>query len=270
MDASVRKMLLGSVALVALTSAHGARAADMPVHKAPPPWSWTGFYAGGNAGYGIARDPGTFANQILSPAFPLTVPRYNFSPAGVIAGGQVGFNWQFTPHWVGGLEADIQASDQWDNFTCILNCLNVPAIGSLNGTTVQQRLPWFGTVRGRVGWTNGPALWYLTGGLAYAELRTDINTIQQTGAPVLFRFSDKRTGWTIGGGVEHRLTGNWTAKVEYLYMDLGSVAHSFTYTANDPLVGFPTSNAYTSEIRDHIVRLGLNYKFGGDPDAVSP
>src|SRR5712691_2756455 len=208
MDASVRKMLLGSVALVALTSAHGARAADMPVHKAPPPWSWTGFYAGGNAGYGIARDPGTFANQILSPAFPLTVPRYNFSPAGVIAGGQVGFNWQFTPHWVGGLEADIQASDQWDNFTCILNCLNVPAIGSLNGTTVQQRLPWFGTVRGRVGWTNGR-------------------------------------------GVEHRLTGNWTAKVEYLYMDLGSVAHSFTYTANDPLVGFPTSNASTSELSDH-------------------
>jgi outer membrane immunogenic protein len=245
-----------------------ASAADMPVKapviKAPvaTSYDWTGIYLGANVGYGVARDIGNFTNKILSPAVPPTTETFNFSPAGFIGGGQLGFNWQFDPHWLIGFEADIHGSGQDDHFTCILNCLNIPAIGELNGTTVEQKLKWFGTARVRFGWTNGPVLWYATGGLAYGQLDTDINTVQQTGTPVRYSFSDTKTGWTAGGGVEVRLAGPWSAKAEYLYLDLGSVSHSFLYTANNTLVGFPTSNAYTSAIRDHIIRAGLNYNFG--------
>src|SRR5262249_20702680 len=76
-----------------------------------------------------------------------------------------------------------------------------------------------------------------------------------------------KTGWTVGGGLEYRLAGNWTAKAEYLYMDLGSLSHSFVYTANNPFIGFPTTNVYSSSIRDHIVRVGLNYQLW---DAAGP
>src|SRR5262249_2688253 len=161
------------------------------------------------------------------PVLPPAAEQFNFSPAGVVGGGQAGFNWQAAPFWVLGIEADLQASGQRDDLTCIQNCLTATAFTSPNGTRVEQGLNRFGTLRGRAGWTNGPALFYLTGGLAFGELQTDVTTQQQVGTPVLFGFSDTKTGWTVGGGLEYRLAGNWTAKAEYLYMDLGSLSHSF-------------------------------------------
>jgi outer membrane immunogenic protein len=267
----MRGLLLATIAFAMLPLADSAGAAGMPV-KAPaaaplPIWTWTGFYVGGNVGYSIARDPGGFESLVLAPGNAPTPERFNFSPAGTVGGAQLGWNWQVLPNWVLGIEADLQATSQSDAFTCIQQCLNVPRVPELNGTTVNQHLRWFDTVRGRVGWANGPTLWYLTGGLAVGQVRTSISTIQEFSfVQNLLTFNDTKTGWAFGGGLEFQVYGNWTARAEYLYMDLGSIAHSFLYTAP----GLPsTNNIYNSAVRDHIVRAAVNYKFDWGDAAVA-
>jgi outer membrane immunogenic protein len=257
----MKNWLYVSAALLAIGVSMSARAADMAVKVPPAPvpaWTWSGYYAGLNLGYGIGSDPGGF--NIVAPGSGVspTPERFNYSPAGVIGGGQIGINWQVDPHWVWGAEADLQGSGQSDHFTCVQQCLNVPGV-SLNGTTVNQQLNWFATARSRLGWSNGPALWYATAGFAVGEVRTAINTIQQASPAVPFSFNDTKGGFVLGGGLEYRLWGNWTAKAEYLYIDLGTISHTFTYPAP-----FPSINTYESHVRDSVVRLGLNYKFG-DP-----
>jgi outer membrane immunogenic protein len=83
-------------------------------------------------------------------------------PQGVIGGGQIGYNWQWSVV-VLGVEADLQSSRQHDNQTCATFCDPTPG-GSI--ALIEQKLPWFGTLRARAGWTNGPTLLYLTGGVA--------------------------------------------------------------------------------------------------------
>ena len=278
----MRNWLYANAALLAIgvtmhaLTVMSAQAADMAVKVPPVPvpawnpgWSWSGYYGGVNLGYGIGSDPGGF--NIVAPGSGVspTPERFNYSPVGVIGGGQIGVNWQVDPHWVWGVEADLQGSGQSDNFSCVQQCLNVPGV-SFNGTTVNQELNWFATARGRLGWSNGPALWYATAGFAVGEVRTAINTIQQASPAVPFSFNDTRAGFALGGGLEYRLWGHWTAKAEYLYIDLGTLSHTFTYPAP-----FPSINTYDSHVRDSVVRLGLNYKFGdpgmfNDPAPAGP
>jgi outer membrane immunogenic protein len=93
---------------------------------------------------------------------------------------------------------------------------------------------------------------YATGGLAYGG----VNTSETIGGTA-FSATDTRVGYTVGAGIEGALGGNWTAKLEYLYVDLGRVSGSFT-----PAGGVITS-AYSSRITDNVLRVGVNYKFGG-------
>src|SRR5262249_22490897 len=126
--------------------------------------------------------PGNVLVPVGTPLYGAP-PNFNLSPDGVIGGGQIGYNWQFSPIWVVGIEADIQGSAQKDTRTCVLPCgtgINtvptvVGALFPVNFTTysIEQKLQWFGTVRGRLGYTNGPALFYVTGGLAYGEVQTN-------------------------------------------------------------------------------------------------
>ncbi len=240
------------VAAIAAAVFCGAPALATP--PAATAFDWTGFYVGGNLGTGVGKNPSRTA--VHDPVFvndPL-IDIFTTSPRGAVGGGQIGFNWQVSPHWVWGIEADIQASGETDSTTCVTVC--TPVIGT--ATRVSQKLPWFGTLRGRLGWTNGPALYYATGGWAFGKVATDYTVQIQNGLD-FHNFSHTQSGWTIGGGIETQLVGNWTAKIEYLYMDLGDVAEFFSYTP------FPASNfTESSAIRNHVVRAGLNYKFG-DP-----
>ena len=211
-------------------------------------FNWSGFYLGANVGYGVARDPSQ--STIFSGGAALSFDSFNLSPRGVLGGAQVGYNWQAAPNWVFGIETDIQASAQTDGTTCVRFCQ------TLLITQASQKLPWFGTLRGRLGWTNGPALFYATGGLAYGQVTTDYTITSLPAVVVQQRFSHTKTGWTAGGGIETKLAGNWTAKAEYLYIDLGKVNGSFGYPP-DPFISF----VETSAIRNHIARVGLNYKF---------
>ena len=232
----MRRFRFAALAAVAVFGfASAASAADLPVKApvyAPPPvWSWTGFYLGVNAGGSIGRDPTT-----------LNTPTENLgsatlSPAGFIGGGQLGYNYQFAPNWVAGIEGDFQGASQKDSACFLTNC----------EFSVDQKVEWFATLRARVGYTNGDWLWYVTGGGAWAQIQNDFAFSGGAGSA-----SFDQSGWVIGGGVETHLTGGWTAKLEYLYMDLGSITDT---TPNAPNV------TQTSNIRDNIVRVGLNYKF---------
>ena len=147
-----------------------------------------------------------------------------------------------------GLEADIQGSGLKDDRTNI-NFRNLSIVN------YGQKLDWFGTARARIGLANGPVLAYVTGGVAYGGVN---ETVSQTlGGAALPTFASGRTevGWTIGSGIEAALSGNWTGKIEYLYIDLGG----HTDIGASPFV---RTNLLT-EVKENIFRAGLNYRIGG-------
>jgi outer membrane immunogenic protein len=245
------------VAAAAFTGmAVSAQAADLPLkavtYKAPisSVYDWTGFYFGVNAGVGVGSD----RTRLSIPN--ITSEQTNLSPLGAIGGAQVGYNWQ-RQNWVLGIETDFQGSSQRDDHTCLFVCV------ATNRLTFDRKLDWFGTARGRIGYTTGPVLGYFTGGFAYGNVKTTIGEtvlIGPGGLPPLRAVSASieneqvHTGYTIGSGVEAALGGNWTGKLEYLYLDLGSRNATYTF-ANTP-------HTVDTRYRDNIFRAGLNYRIG--------
>ena len=228
-----------------------ASAADLPARvytKAPiaQVYDWTGFYLGANVGIGVSRGTGSqFIDTILTQN-----PSSVVGGTGAIGGGQLGYNWQ-AGNIVLGVETDIQGSGVHDNRTCTWEC----SAGIINA--YDQRLDWFGTVRGRVGWATGPVLGYVTGGLAYGDVKTD-EMITSAAGSNHFSWDKIKTGWTIGGGMEASLGGNWTGKIEYLYLDLGSQSAT-------QRLGNAANLTASLDIREHIFRAGVNYRFGDKP-----
>ena len=267
------KRIFASLTIL-LAGTFAASAADLPARvytKAPAPvvevYNWTGFYIGGNIGYSWGRsdDYSTFTNGAGAVLFANS-DRRNLD--GVVGGGQIGYNWQVT-NWVWGFEADIQGTDEKGSrlFTCPTGACTPPfgVVAVFPGPAVSvspmdQKLEWFGTVRARAGILASPrVLLYATGGLAYGEVRT-----AETIGAGLFGFSNSETraGWTVGAGIEGAISGNWTAKLEYLYIDLGRTTGAFTTTIGALGGGVLTSN-YSSHITDNVLRAGVNYRFGG-------
>ncbi|HEX5508181.1 MAG TPA: outer membrane protein [Pseudolabrys sp.] len=262
------KSLLSAVLLAAGISA--AYATDLPVkapaYKAPilavPP-SWTGWYAGINAGYGFGSVGNTF-NLNPPTGNPFDTINASNHLNGFIGGGQVGYNYQITPNsWVAGIEADLQYTNfkGSDSFSGVVPPLFRP--GSRFVYNQDQRVDWLATVRGRLGWTPGDHtfLLYATGGLAVGGVKaSDSLSLVGGGATITWAgdSSTTRAGWTIGGGIEARVAENWTAKLEYLYYDLGHL----TVAANSvPATGIVGTTDF--EFRGNIVRAGLNYRFTG-------
>jgi outer membrane immunogenic protein len=278
------------IAIVAGLIAPAALAADIGV-KAPlpapaPTWSWTGWYAGVNAGASFGRAktdfnvaPFTLLGGIftLGPGFAGSDTAF---PSGFMGGGQVGYNWQWSPLIVLGVEADIQGALEREttnfsnNFTCLRCTFGTAGTGFANYTT---QIDWFGTVRARIGyvWGNGNVMSYITGGLAYGEVKID-GTNAVSGAVIgnpaatfsgtqAFGHSQVNTGWVAGYGTEGRLAlTNWTWKVEGLWMDLGTIDTTGVQVIT-PHGGLPgaTGGQLTTHTRftDGILRGGLNYKF---------
>ena len=261
-------------------------AADMavraPAYKAAPPvaiYNWTGFYIGGNAGYSWGRSSTNVSYFNTVTGAPIVLPPGSvtsggFDMNGAIAGGQIGYNWQ-SSNWVFGLEADAQWSGERGSSryncaattvggVCLPGLTFLPAGVTGTALNVDQSLEWFGTVRGRVGVLVTPkVLFYGTGGLAYGSIKTTGtlagNTPNGVAVTSIGSNSSTRVGWTVGAGVEGKLSSNWSAKLEYLYMDLDSYR-----TGSFTLAPLATIGANVdSRFRDHILRVGLNYTFGG-------
>ena len=262
----MKSILLGGVIAAMLGLATPSQA------QPAAPYNWTGLYVGGNVGYSWGDSDITTSFFNNTTGLLLATTAGSFDMNGWLAGVQLGYNWQYG-RWVFGIEGDFQwtGQDGGRGATCPIAgfgagpCNNLTFGAGLNqpiGSTFNQSLDWFATLRVRAGLTLTPTiLAYVTGGLAVGNIDTDGTIAGFTGAsvPVVTAFgsSDTNWGWTIGAGVEAALSGNWTAKFEYLYMDLGSVSTVGYNLANV----VPLRVNYESDITDHILRIGLNYRF---------
>jgi outer membrane immunogenic protein len=260
------KRILSAVMLTAALTAP-ALAADLGARtytKAPaiaPVSNWGGLYVGGNLGYGWG-DGNTDFSFLPNPVeFGINNASLSTRSTGVTGGAQLGYNWQIGSV-VTGLEADIQGSGIKGSAratpTSALTSLPVPN----NVLSSEQRLAWFGTVRGRVGVTVTPELLlYGTGGLAYGRVDASANSQFLDGdeAQAPAGVSKTKVGWTAGAGAEWMFARNWSAKLEYLYIDLGSESAIGDVTQKQVLVPFAVG--YTWHTRENIARVGVNYHF---------
>jgi outer membrane immunogenic protein len=249
-----------------------AFAADLPARmplKAPPmaapAWSWSGFYIGVNAGYGFSRDRevdtiGQVAANAATVADGARPPFASLEPSGFVGGGQIGYNWQ-TGGWVFGIEADIQYSDIKEDVTIVTTGVAFPGV---RNNHFSQELEFLGTVRGRLGFAWERSLIYATGGFAYGGVKNSANFFgPQPGNVRQFtgNFDNTETGYTVGGGFEHAFGSNWSFKLEYLYYDLGDTTVAVNVIPGSGGGGTGYFSTFSND--GHIVRAGLNYRFGG-------
>jgi outer membrane immunogenic protein len=254
----MRRWTFSGVALVALAGA--ATAADMPVRvQAPPPppvWSWSGCYMGVNAGYGWGRNHFTDVTQ-TSGGTVFSYTDFDLDSKGAFGGGQFGCNWQASAV-VFGVETDIQWANVKGNVLFPNAIFDVPSV-FLN-TEVTSELRYFGTVRGRIGYSFAPwALLYATGGFAYGEVQSSLSFPSVTGIPTPFIDYARRThyGYAVGGGWEALLTPRLSVKAEYLYVDLGAGTHQFVIAGD--------TYSWSERMKIHTFKLGLNFLW---PSAV--
>jgi len=244
----MKKRLIGLAAMAALISAP-ALAADLPVKAGPPPlpaWSWTGCYFGGQAGgafgYDMITDVGTLAGVPFSAGGVPggTVP---IRPYGWFGGGQVGCNYELPAHYVIGIEGD------GGELGLTSNTILQP--GTTTNTRIGINSGALGDVTGRMGLAVGQMLIYVKIGWAFYDGRPAISSL----APGFAGTSNVGTfnGYTVGGGFEFHLMGNWTAKLEYLHYGFENLNFN-VLAAGGP---FP----FQELLRMDTIRLGVNYKF---------
>ncbi len=260
------KALFAAASLLALTIASGASAADLPRKSvAPvfvaPAFTWTGFYVGLNAGYGWGESKVDVTQNPSSAAFGAIPFGYTAKPDGFIGGAQIGYNYQINA-FVVGIEADFQFSTMKKTGGVQGLPLTAGGFQPISASQTESKMDYFGTIRGRVGFTPiDRLLVYGTGGVMFANIKNDSFTQY---ADVVFNpafryvgsSSSSKTGYVLGAGAEYAFTNNITAKIEYLYYDLGKSNY----------IGLRTGAAnfsvnYDVKNTGNIVRAGVNYKF---------
>ena len=282
-----RLMLTASAALLAM-SVLPASSADLarPILKASPaalPISkWTGFYIGANVGGGWANRDVDYSpndlNALVSAGQGLAPPpSASFRTSGALGGFQVGYNYQFAPAWLVGIEGDFQWSGvKGSGVSSGVHAVTIPFT-----LPVEESNKWFGTIRGRLGVL--PAsniLVFATGGFAYGRVEHNGAWINNSNGFFIFNngpgtistncgpgtcwtgsSSGISSGWTFGGGLEYQFLPRWTLKAEYLYVSLAGRA--ITESATATLPGFPTPSSFNgnfSHTNFNVARVGLNYR----------
>jgi outer membrane immunogenic protein len=287
------RKVLGLVG-AALVFAGPAFAADLPF-KAPamplgPVLSWTGWYIGATAGYGWTNQgiddslTSTFCNVTLvgcravdvpnaSTALAAAIPpHFSTNPKGFIGGGEIGFNQQ-VGQFVWGVEADLSGADIKGSDTRSFAATFAPAntvnvLGSAN-----EKLDFFGTLRGRFGFLlTPPLLVYATGGFAFGHVSATTTLTETVGGAcfcgpsptVAASSSATLPGWTVGGGLEWMFAPQWTLKGEYLYYDLGTLSYALPGIVQLNGAGTPFFGAgvnSTATVKGNIARVGVNFHF---------
>jgi outer membrane immunogenic protein len=259
----MRNSVFATALLMLVLACGPAWAAD----PATTTYNWTGFYMGLNTGLAIndsgytLSPTGAFFTDGFHPLSQITNSG-NLSQGAFIFGGQLGYNYQ-VGNLVYGLEMDFDYNST--NDSSYASSPSIIALGRLGdppalgiGHYVNQQLDYFGTLRARLGFTPADRfLIYVTGGLAYGDVSSSGN-VSLEGANFPGSRSGFQAGWTVGAGSEYALTNHWSVKLEYLYIDLGST--SYTCVGQPPA---PPTFTYltTIDTAQHIIRVGLNYKF---------
>ena len=250
--------IFAAVMLATLAGSIYAHAADLPQRlpfKAPPmptPYSWSGIYIGAHLG-GAWTNRDFTRNSVLFP----TIEASTITSAGIMGGGQAGYNWQFAPKWLAGIEADVSGA----NLNGSVTTVSAPPSPATVGWT--DRVDAFGTLRGRLGYVADNWLFYGTGGLAWANnnfARTQL-VAGPASPPAGLVASSSQTaiGWAAGGGIEWQFTRHWTARVEYLHLDVGDASYAFTSASGAP--GINTFTIFENHVAIDTVRAGVNYLF---------
>lgn len=242
-------MGLAALAAVALVT---------PTFAASPVFTWDGFYLGANLGF-----------RASAAAWPVPdgfVPMsYDYSSIGVRGGLHGGYNRQFAPRWVAGIEADVSFGDhdtrQANFFPGVVGIIFPIAPGEFSAI----KLKWDGSLRGRLGYLVTPStMVFGTAGLAWQQVELNIQCTFFAGCPAAGHGETIRPGWTVGGGIETAITGNWFARAEYRYADFGKF--------NIPLTFLGATAGVPIEVATHEASLGLSYRFGAQaaPPAARP
>jgi outer membrane immunogenic protein len=257
--------LLAAVLVVGVASI--ASAADMPAKgpmytKAPlaaPAISWTGFYIGGDVGGAWTTNTGTWTPFPSPAAFGVNIISGSNGGSGVTGGFHAGYNYQFAPTWVAGLEGDWSWAKARGSYTQLWTSSGVvvPLPGSF--TTMSSRLDWMSSLRGRVGYLVTPALMaYATGGVAWARIDYAANNSNLVTYTTSAAASSTQTGFVVGGGLEWAMTHNWLVRAEYLYYSFNGAPSLVGTFVLSP--GFPSGYSWSST-NVSVARAGLSYKF---------
>jgi outer membrane immunogenic protein len=276
-----RQIFVAGIVAAALSApAFGADLPPAPVYKAPvaapAPFSWTGFYVGGEVGAKFSDTTWTATSlediNAGKPAVDASSPR-NFTGGGVRAGGYVGYNWQFAPQWVGGIEGDIAWADKTITSAGLPGCTIVcfPGFPGPQNDVTSVKTGWDASARVRLGFLVTPqTLLYGTGGVAWQFVQASGTCQHSTPDPfclvlpgnpfVTVTNSTVRTGWTVGAGVETSIYGHWLLRAEYRFADFGTWNNTFDFNLPGEAAGTDT---YRFRLRDieHIATVGLSYKF---------
>jgi outer membrane immunogenic protein len=250
--------LLATSSLVAV--AQDAAAADLPaarVTKAPVltparSYSWTGCYVGGHVGWGWGR------KDVASGEFGvLTTPFAGFRDDvdGFLGGVQAGCNYQVNSNWVMGVEGQLSWSDIRGDFS--RNPFIDPFVSGKgsNSATLSARTDWLATLAARFGYTWDRWMFYAKVGAAWAHDKYSLGG--QEAQPYFFNASETRTGWMFGVGTEYAFGRNWSGKLEYNFVDLGSERVEFAGLFR----AAPTRFVIDIDQQIHVVKAGLNYRF---------
>ncbi len=206
MSSKLHKRLVLAAAL--LSAGASAQAADLPARyakaqSAPLPYDWTGFYLGANLG-------GAFSDESAATPFGSFSP----NPSGVLGGIQLGYNFLLAPNWLIGVEGEFD----WTSSQA-----NVIVPNPVAAATIASDHNWYDTLEGRLGFVQGPWLYYFKGGAAWINADYSV-TGNFNGIATGYSVNNTRSGWTIGGGIEYMLAPGWSAKLEYDYLDFGNQA----------------------------------------------
>jgi outer membrane immunogenic protein len=264
----MRKVGLSLTATCLTVVASIASAADLrPAYKAPPPpppmWSWTGFYIGAQGG--AALGPVEWQQDVNLAAVgvagvPPLFSTGSHTVSGAFGGGVIGLNWQ-----AGWVVFGVEADANWADIKGTSNC------GVIALWNCRTKIDSFGTITARVGAAVDRALIYVKGGAAWVHNKHDLNllglTVAAAGVGTITQPSsidETRWGWVIGTGIEYALPGNWSAKIEYNYMDFGSKDFAFNTVPATALIpgGAGLLDRFSITERIHAVKFGVNYRFG--------
>lgn len=254
----MKKLILAAALVVGTTAA--ASAADLPT-KAPmlapaPIFSWSGFYVGLHVGGAWANQDGSTVSPVALNQAPTAV---DLDTSGWLGGVHLGYNWQFAPSWVLGIEADISATDLGESATAANLFLNGLPVGS-GGISYNRDLDWLATFRGRVGVLLTPTwLLYATGGVAWAGLDYSGTNAFAGGCPNcgILSSDDTETGYVLGAGIEGVFAGRWLARLEYLYYHFDGFSQGVNFVGTTT----PATTYSFGDLNVHAVRAGLSYKF---------
>jgi outer membrane immunogenic protein len=253
----MRKLLFAQAAMLAVTLAGPAVAADLPLKSEAPyvaGFTWTGCYLGGQIGGGFAQkdvtDPVALVQESFAPGSTTGITTANLSPNGVIIGGQVGCDYQFAPSWVIGIEGAAAGSTMKAG-----GIVGLPA-GNPDTALVEAKTDFLTSVTARLGYAFDHVLLYGRGGVAMAADRYDVSG-SFIGTPFGFTGLENRFGWTAGAGVEWAFTPHWSVNLEYDYYGFGTKTIAMFDSAN-VLLG-------NVDVRQNIqvVKVGFNFHIWG-------